>query len=71
MDTAKSFLRSIMDIALVIIPLAVVLGLIFGSDIPFIGNAVVNNITNLVELLGNNGLVGIIVLGILYWLARR
>ena len=51
--------------------LFIVLGLIFGSDIPFIGNAVVNNITSLVELLGGNGLVGIIVLGILFWLARR
>jgi len=39
--------------------------------VPFIGTAVVGNITDLVASLGGNGLVGIIVLGILYWLARR
>ena len=71
MDTVKSFLRSIMDVALVVIPLSVVLGLIFGPSVPFIGTAVVGNITDLVSSLGGNGLVGIIVLGILWWLARR
>ena len=71
MDTVKSFLRGVMYVALVIIPLSVVLGIIFGPSVPFIGTAVVGNITDLVASLGGNGLVGIIVLGILYWLARR
>ena len=71
MDTAKNFLRGVMDVALVVIPLSVVLGIIFGPAVPFIGTAVVDNITSLVNSLGGNGLVGIIVLVILYWLARR
>ena len=71
MDTAKSFLRGVMDVALVIIPLSVVLGVIFGPSVPFIGTAVVANIADLVSSLGGSGLVGIIVLGILMWLARR
>ena len=37
MDTAKSFLRSVMDVAMVVIPLSVVLGVIFGPAVPFIG----------------------------------
>ena len=71
MDTVKNFLRGIMDIALVIIPLSVVLGIIFGPSVPFIGTAVVDNISGLISSLGGAGLVGIITLGILYWLARR
>ena len=71
MDTVKSFLRGIMDVALVVIPLSVVLGVIFGPSVPFIGTAVVGNISSLVSDLGGAGLVGIITLGILYWLARR
>jgi len=46
MDTAKSFLRSVMDVALVVIPLSVVLGIIFGPSVPFIGTAVVGNISD-------------------------
>ena len=71
MDTVKSFLRGIMDVALVVIPLSVVLGIIFGPSVPFIGSAVVGNISGLVSDLGGSGLVGIITLGVLYWLARR
>ena len=71
MDSAKSFLRGVMDVALVIIPLSVVLGIIFGPSVPFIGTSVVDNISGLVSSLGGSGLTGIIVLGILYWLARR
>jgi len=47
------------------------LGIIFGPSVPFIGTAVVDNISGLVSDLGGGGLVGIITLGILYWLARR
>ena len=71
MDTVKSFLRGIMDVSLVVIPLSVVLGIIFGPSVPFIGTAVVGNISGLVSDLGGGGLVGIITLGVLYWLARR
>ena len=71
MDTVRSFLRGVMDVAMVIIPLSVVLGIIFGPAVPFIGTAVVDNIAALVSDLGGSGLVGIITLGILYWLARR
>ena len=54
MDSAKSFLRGVMDVALVVIPLSVVLGIIFGPAVPFIGTAVVDNISALVSSLGGN-----------------
>ena len=71
MDTVKSFLRSVMDVAMVIIPLSVVLGVIFGPAVPFIGADVIDNISAIVSDLGGSGLVGIIVLGILWTLWRR
>ena len=71
MDTVKSFLRGIMDVALVVIPLSVVLGVIFGPAVPFIGADTIDNISGLVSDLGGSGLVGIITLGILYALFRR
>ena len=70
-DTVKSFLRSVMDLALVVIPLSVVLGVIFGPSVPFIGADVINNISGIIANLGGSGLVGIIVLGILWSLGRR
>ena len=71
MNTVKSFLSSVMDIAMTIIPLIVVLGVIFGDAIPFVGFSVVDNISMLINQLGSGGLVGVITLGILYALFRR
>ena len=71
MDTVKGFLRSVMDIAMVIIPLSVVLGVIFGPAVPFIGASVIDNISAIISDLGGSGLVGIITLGILWALSRR
>ena len=71
MDTVKGFLRSIMDLAMVVIPLSVVLGVIFGPAVPFIGADVINNISAIISDLGGSGLVGIITLGILWALSRR
>ena len=71
MDTVKGFLRSVMDLAMVVIPLSVVLGVIFGPAVPFIGADVIDNITAIIADLGGSGLVGIIVLGILWSLGRR
>ena len=71
MDTVRSFLRSILDVGMTVIPVSVVLGIIFGPAVPFIGADTIDNISALVSDLGGSGLIGIITLGILYALFRR
>ena len=71
MDTVRSFLRSVLDVGMAVIPVSVVLGVIFGPAVPFIGADTIANISALVSNLGGSGLVGIITLGILYALFRR
>ena len=71
MNQVKNFLNSIMDIAMAVIPLIVVLGVIFGDNVPFLGFEVIDNISMLINQLGSGGLVGVITLGILYALFRR
>ena len=71
MDTVKSFLRGVMDVAMTVIPLSVVLGVIFGPAVPFISADTSDNISSLIADLGGSGLIGIITLGILYALFRR
>ena len=54
-----------------VIPLIVVLGVIFGDAIPFVGFVVVDNISMLINSLSSGELVGLITLGILYSLFTR
>jgi len=64
----KNVVRELIDISLVLIALAIVLSILVGGpSMPFFGQ-VVDNLTGLVGKLGSNGLVGLIVLGLILWL---
>jgi ABC-type enterochelin transport system permease subunit len=63
----KNVVRELIDIGLVLIALAIVLSILVGGTLPFFGS-VVGNLTGLIKDLGSNGLVGLIVLGVILWL---
>jgi len=66
----KKWLAEVTEIALLLVALAIVAEILFGSNIPFFGG-VVTNITALISSLGDNGLVGLIALAIVVFLFRR
>ena len=71
LDTVKSWLRQISEVGLLVIAAAVVLEIIFGSPVSFIGMSILGNITALTRELGQQGLVGIISVAIIIWLYLR
>ena len=71
LDTVKSWLRQISEVGLLIIAAAVVLEIIFGSPVDFVGLSILDNITALTRELGEQGLVGIISIAIIIWLYLR
>ena len=70
-QNVRVWLREVTELGLLLVALAVVLQLLFGSSIPFIGGDVVGNITSLVGQLGQNGLVGLISVAIILYLFQR
>ena len=68
LSRANEWVRDIADISVSVIALGVVLQVLFGSAIPFIGGDIVGNISALIGNLGSQGLVGLITVGILLWL---
>ena len=71
LDTIKSWLKQITEVGLLLIAAAVVLEIIFGSAVPFIGVGILDNIIALTAKLGQDGLIGIIAIGIIVWLYLR
>ncbi len=53
-------------IGISLISLAIVLQLVFGGTVPFLGGDVIGTITGIVGQLGDAGLVGLISAGILW-----
>jgi hypothetical protein len=67
MHRIKMWIGGLTEIGLMLLALAIVAALLVGGQLPFFGG-VVGNIIGLVTQLGSNGLVGLIVLGIIMWL---
>ena len=62
-STVKTWIGALTDISLMLVALAIVASVLVGSSLPFFGG-VIANLVELVKGLGSNGLVGLIVLGI-------
>ena len=71
LDTIKSWLKQITEVGLLLIAAAVVLEVIFGSAVPFIGVGILDNIIAITAKLGQDGLIGINAIGIIVWLYLR
>jgi hypothetical protein len=66
----KKWLGEITEISLLLIALGIAIEILFGNAVPFFGG-VVANLTALLKTLGDNGLVGLIALGIILFLFYR
>jgi hypothetical protein len=70
LEETKKWLGEVTEIALLLIALGIAVEILFGQQVPFFG-AVVGNLTTLIGSLGQNGLVGLIALGIIIFLFRK
>ncbi len=69
MENAKRIVSDLTGIGVALIALGVVLGVVIGTDVAFVPN-VLENLLGAVSMLGESGLVGIIVLLIVMELLR-
>ena len=66
LDKAISWIRSLTEAGLALIALGVVLQIIFGAAIPFLGLDIVGSVLALVKQLGAEGLVGLAAIWVLW-----
>ena len=66
----KAVIGAITDIGLMLLGLAIIAAILVGPNLPFFGG-VVSNLVGIVKELGNNGLVGLIAVGIIIWIFSK
>ena len=69
LNTLRDIIGSLTGIIVSLVALGVAAGVVFGSGVPFVGG-VLDNLLDLVNTLGSQGLVGLIVLAVLLELYR-
>ncbi|MHC4535963.1 MAG: hypothetical protein ACYS6K_18595 [Planctomycetota bacterium] len=73
LEETKRWIGEITEIFLLLIALGITIEILFGGQletVPFLGG-VVENMTGLLSQLGDNGLVGLIALAIIFFLFYR
>jgi|TARA_B100000809_G_scaffold259427_1_gene304413 hypothetical protein len=66
LDQAIGWIKSLTEAGLALIALGVVMQIIFGAAVPFIGIDVIGSVTDLVKQLGSEGLVGLVAIWVLW-----
>lgn len=70
LEQVKRWLGEITEIALLLIAVGIAVEILFGASVPFFGG-IVANLTALITSLGDNGLVGLISLSIIFYLFSK
>ena len=70
LDKIKGWLGEIVEVGLLLVALGIVLQVLLGPKMMFLGD-VVGNLVALIKALGENGLVGLIAIAIILWLFAK
>jgi hypothetical protein len=66
LEKATGWIRSLTEAGLALVALGVVLQILFGAAVPFIGIDVIGSVTGVVKSLGSEGLVGLVAICVLW-----
>lgn len=67
----SNWIKGVTQISLLLLALGITWQVLFGKVILFVGVDIVGNMMSLIQSIGSQGLVGLLTLGILFWLFRH
>ena len=71
LDQILGAVKKFTEIGIALLALGIVMQVIFGKVVPFVGGDIIAHIVNLVAVLGSNGLVGLISVGVIWAILKR
>jgi len=71
LDKVSGWIKSLTEVGLGLIALGVVLQILFGAAVPFLGLDVVGSVVALVKELGSEGLVGLVAIWVLWGIYQK
>ena len=60
------WIKTVTEAGVALLGLAIIVQVLFGNAVPFIGGDVIGSIAGIITSLGTQGLVGLVVLAVIY-----
>ena len=70
LNKIKSYLKQVTDVLLVVVAVALLLGVLFGPDAPFVGT-VYSNLVIILDTIGDSGVVALVSLIIIFLINKK
>ena len=70
LNKIKSYLKQVTDVLLVVVAVALLLGVLFGTDAPFVGT-VFSNLVTILDTIGDSGVVALVSLIIIFLINKK
>ena len=70
LNKIKSYLKQVTDVLLVVVAVALLLGVLFGTDAPFVGT-VFSNLVTILDTIGDSGVVVLVSLIIIFLINKK
>ena len=70
LNSIKDFLARLIDVLVPIVSVSLLLGIIFGPEAPFVGD-VYKNLSELLSLIGTDGVLGLVAIIIILGYLRK
>ena len=69
--TITRYLSKFLEVGVLLLAVSVVAEILFGPDVPFFGSQVTNNLINLLNNLGDQGIAALIIVFAVIFVYRR
>ena len=70
-DQIIGYVKKLTEAGVALLALGIVMQVIFGEVVPFVGGDIIGNITAIVSSLGAQGLVGLVAVGVIYAILNK
>jgi len=70
-DQMVAYVKKFTEAGMALLALGIVMQVLFGKAVPFVGGDIVGNITAIVGTLGAQGVVGLAAIGVIYAIFNR
>ena len=66
LNNMPKWIRTTTDVGIALLGLAIIVQVLFGNSVPFFSGNVINSIAGIITNLGTQGLVGLLVVWLIY-----